>query len=131
LDVEEAARLLLQTGLYLYDRAQYAQAKQLYQEALRIYQKVLPPEHPSTAATIHALASLYQAQGHYSEAEELYQHALTIYEKRLGSDHPSTRIVRTSYEQFVAEAKKRKISAGSQPNAEEGACRLQKQLVVD
>jgi tetratricopeptide (TPR) repeat protein len=110
LDVPEAARLLHQTASYLHDRAQYTPAEPLYQAALSIYQKALPSEHPDTAATMHNLASLYQAQGRYSEAEPLYQRALAINEKTLGSDHPSTRIVRTSYEQFLAETKKRKRS---------------------
>jgi tetratricopeptide (TPR) repeat protein len=107
---QEATRLLHQTALYLHARAQYAQAEALYQDALRIEQKALPPEHPETASTMHELASLYQAQGRYSEAEPLFQRALAIFEKTLGSDHPTTRIARTSYEQLLAEAKKRKRS---------------------
>ena len=110
LDVSEAASLLHQTALYLYDRAQYKEAEPLYQDALRIKQKALPPEHPSTAATMHELARLYQAQGRYAEAEPLYQQALAMVEKILGSNHPSTKIARASYKQFLAEAKKRKIS---------------------
>lgn len=110
LEVPEAAGLLHQTALYLYDRAQYTQAEPLYQQALSIKQKALPPEHPSTATTMHELARLYRAQGRYAEAEALYQQALAICEKTLGSDHPSTRIVRTSYKQFLTETKKRKRS---------------------
>jgi hypothetical protein len=59
---------------------------------------------------MHELARLYQTQGHYDVAEPLYQHALTIYEKTLGSNHPFTVIAQTSYQQFLAEAKQRKIS---------------------
>jgi tetratricopeptide (TPR) repeat protein len=91
-------------------QGRYDEAEPLYQEALRIKQKALPPEHPTTAATMHELARLYQAQGRYNEAEPLYQEALAIYEKTLGSDHPYTGIARTSYKQFLAEAKQRKIS---------------------
>ncbi len=90
LEVPEAAHLLHQTALYLYDRAQYTQAEPLYQEALSIKQKALPPEHPDTAATMHELASLYQAQGRYSEAEPLYQEALSISKKVEGPEHPDT-----------------------------------------
>jgi tetratricopeptide (TPR) repeat protein len=91
-------------------QGRYAEAEPLYQQALSIYQKTLLPEHPWTATTMHQLAALYQAQGRYAEAKPLYQHALLIFEKTLGSDHPSTRIARTNYEQFLAEAKKRKLS---------------------
>jgi len=47
-------------------------------------------EHPSTAATLHQLANLYQAQGQYEAAERLYQRALKIEEQALGVEHPDT-----------------------------------------
>ena len=48
------------------------------------------PEYPYTAATLHALAVLYQAQGKYEQAEPLYQRALAIREKMEGPRHPDT-----------------------------------------
>ena len=42
---------------------EYAKAEPLYQEALRIRQKVLGPEHPDTATSLNNLAVLYQAYG--------------------------------------------------------------------
>src|SRR5579884_1176749 len=86
----EAASLLHKISVYLHDKALFSQAEPLYQDALRIYQKALGPEHPSTATTMDALASLYQAQGRYEQAEPLYQDALRIYQKALGPEHPST-----------------------------------------
>jgi hypothetical protein len=48
LELPEAAGLLHQTALYLYDRAQFTQAEPLYQEALMIYEKTLGSDHPYT-----------------------------------------------------------------------------------
>ena len=39
---------------------EYAKAEPLYQEALRIRQKVLGPENPDTAISLNNLAVLYQ-----------------------------------------------------------------------
>src|SRR5260221_2763677 len=86
----EAAQMLHQAGLYLYHRARYAETEPLYQRALSIKEKALGPEHPSTGATLHELARLYQAQGKYPQAEPLYQRALSISEKTEGPEHPST-----------------------------------------
>ena len=55
-----------------------------------IREKVLGPDHPSTALSLNNLAALYDNQGKYDEAESLYQRALAIREKVLGSDHPDT-----------------------------------------
>jgi tetratricopeptide (TPR) repeat protein len=69
---------------------EYAKAEPLYQEALRICQKVLGPEHPGTALSLYNLGSLYQSMGGYTKAEPLYQEALRIRQKALGPEHPDT-----------------------------------------
>ena len=69
---------------------EYAKAEPLLQEALRIRQKVLGPEHPDTATSLNNLAALYQAMGEYAKAEPLYQEALRIRQKVLGPEHPDT-----------------------------------------
>jgi hypothetical protein len=48
LTFSEAARLLNQTGYYLVEHAQYAQAEPLYQRALAFCEKRLGAEHPET-----------------------------------------------------------------------------------
>jgi tetratricopeptide (TPR) repeat protein len=68
----------------------YAKAEPLGQEALRIRQKVLGPEHPDTALSLNNLAFLYQAIGEYAKAELLGQEALRIWQKVLGPEHPLT-----------------------------------------
>ena len=68
---------------------EYAKAEPLLQEALRICQKVLGPEHPATATSLNNLAALYQDMGEYAKAEPLYQEAL-----RDPSEGPWTRTSR-------------------------------------
>jgi hypothetical protein len=57
-------------------------------------EKVLGPEHPSTAMSLNNLASLLQDQGDLAGARPLYERALALYERALGPDHPSTNRVR-------------------------------------
>jgi tetratricopeptide (TPR) repeat protein len=92
MEFAEAALLLNQTGYYLYQRAEYAQAEPLYQRALAIFVKALgpAPEHPAIAASLNNLALLYHDQGREKEAEPLYRRALQIWEKMLGPEHPAT-----------------------------------------
>ena len=62
---------------------EYAKAEPLYQEALRIRQKVLGPEHPDTATSLNNLAELYlDMTGEYAKAEPLFR-------KRSGSGRRS------------------------------------------
>jgi tetratricopeptide (TPR) repeat protein len=88
LEFLEAARLLHQTGRYLYERGQYSEAEPLYQRALTIRERIWGPTHPDVAASLHDLAVLYYEQGKYPEADPLYQRAATIQEQALGSQHP-------------------------------------------
>jgi tetratricopeptide (TPR) repeat protein len=84
----EAASLLNETGSYVHDRAQYADAEPLYKRSLAIGEKALGPEHPDVATTVNNLALLYKNQERYADAEPLYWRALAIYEKALGPEHP-------------------------------------------
>lgn len=86
----EAARLLMQMGSYLRERALPAQAEPLLEHALAMREQVLGPEHPDTASTLNILARLYGEQSRYAQAESLFQRALTIRERVLGSEHPDT-----------------------------------------
>jgi tetratricopeptide (TPR) repeat protein len=88
----EAAHLLNQAGIYLWNRGRFDQAQPLLQRALAICEKVLGPEHPETASTLNNLAWLYGNQGKYEQAEPLYLRALAILEKTLGPEHPWTAV---------------------------------------
>ena len=59
---------------------------------LRITQKVLREDHPSTATTYHNMANVYDDQGKHELALELFAKALRIYQKMLGEDHPLTQL---------------------------------------
>jgi tetratricopeptide (TPR) repeat protein len=50
----------------------YEKAEPLYLKALKIHQKVLGEEHPSTATSYNNLAELYKSMGTYEKAEPLY-----------------------------------------------------------
>jgi tetratricopeptide (TPR) repeat protein len=70
---------------------------------LTICEKTLPPDHPSTAATLQNLALLYRYLGRYQEAEPLFQRALAISEKALPPDHPDTGITLENYASLLRE----------------------------
>ncbi len=106
----EAARLLNQTGYYLYDRVLYAQAEPLYQRALAIREKQVGPEHPDIATDLNNLAALYRAQGKYEQAEPLYQRALAIVEKQLGPQHSTTATIRENYNALVRNMRRKDVS---------------------
>jgi tetratricopeptide (TPR) repeat protein len=85
-----AATLLRNAGFYLHQRAQYADAEALYQQALAIRERVCGQEHPDTAESLSKLAWLYKDQGKYAKAERLEQQGLAIREKVLGPEHSET-----------------------------------------
>ena len=64
----------------------YLQAEPLLKRALRIRERVLPPEHGDVAMSAHNLGELFRAAGRYGEAEPLLRRALGIREKIYGPD---------------------------------------------
>jgi len=72
-----------------YVRGEFTQAEPLYQRALSIRERLLGPDHPLVAASLHALAGPVQAQGKYAQAEALLLHALRIYEQAASPDTPA------------------------------------------
>jgi tetratricopeptide (TPR) repeat protein len=81
------------TNLALLFQAQndFDNARLLCQRALAIREKVLGPEHPSTATSLNDLGNLlweYRQPG----ARPLFERALAICEKMFGPTHPSTAI---------------------------------------
>jgi tetratricopeptide (TPR) repeat protein/transcriptional regulator with XRE-family HTH domain len=83
----EAIRLLHQTGVYLKEQAQYAQAERFLCKAHDLRMQVLGPQHPAVAESLHELAELAEHQGKYPQAESLYRQALAIREQALGPEH--------------------------------------------
>ncbi|MEK7831763.1 MAG: CHAT domain-containing protein, partial [Acidobacteriota bacterium] len=84
---EQASRLLNQTGAYLYERAQYAEAEPLYRRALEIDERSFGSDHPRVGVQINNLALLLKATNRLAEAEPLMRRALEIDERSFGPDH--------------------------------------------
>lgn len=88
--LQEASTLNEQVAK-LYQQGQYREAIPLAQRVLEIYEKVLGPEHPDTAAALNNLALFYDTTNDaYTKAKPLYERALSIREKVLGPEHPDT-----------------------------------------
>ena len=74
----------------LFQQRRYAEAIPLQLQELAWVERVLGPEHPSTASSLNNLGEIYRFQGRYREAEPLYKRSLGTITKVLGPDHPDT-----------------------------------------
>jgi len=63
-------------------------AHRMLQQAVDLRRRTLGPEHRDTLASVRALASLLDDEGHYPESEAMYRDVLEIQRRRLGADHP-------------------------------------------
>ena len=70
-------------------QGQAKEAGPLFEQALKIYERVLPPDHPDLATGINNLGFEYQITGRFDEAEALYKRSLLIREKVLKADDPA------------------------------------------
>ena len=59
----------------LYSQGRYREALPFAEEALRLGEHELGPDHPTIATLLDNLAKLYYAQGRYTEAEPLDERA--------------------------------------------------------
>jgi tetratricopeptide (TPR) repeat protein/transcriptional regulator with XRE-family HTH domain len=82
------ASLAFKAFQYLNERGQYLEAEPFGQQALRIQEQILGPEHSLVARSLDSLAMLYWERGHYTQAEALCERALHIREKILDPMHP-------------------------------------------
>ena len=82
------ARYLAAGGTAAITAGTYPHAGTALTEALRIREKLLPPDHIDIGTSLNNLAVLYRAQGRYAEAEPLSKRVLAILEKALGPEHP-------------------------------------------
>jgi tetratricopeptide (TPR) repeat protein len=60
----------------------------MYVEALAMWRRALPEDHPLIASSLNNLALLYYEQGRYEEAEAMYAEALAMWRRALPEDHP-------------------------------------------
>ena len=86
--LELAAALQNLATIYRDRRKWYHQAGQLYQRALGIYERILPPDHVSLGYCLEAMATNIALKGESVRAESLYRRALSIFETKWGLDHP-------------------------------------------
>jgi tetratricopeptide (TPR) repeat protein len=103
IEQEAAAWLLNEAGLYLWQRADHAQARALLERLLAIHEARLGADHPDTATSLSNLAIVLRAQGDLDGARTLFERALAIRETRLGADHPNTLRSRQELAAVVAE----------------------------
>ncbi len=73
-----------------------AQIHLLYQETLKIRERVLGKQNPYYAESLNNLANLYYSQEKYEQALPLYQKAHDIY-KMFGEQHPYAQTAKQNY----------------------------------
>jgi len=88
--LDSTGRLLNQTGIYLKKRAQFAEAKEMFEHALAIGEATYSPEHPDVAIRVNNLGNVLQDLGDMEGAKKMYGRALSILTKYLDEDHPDT-----------------------------------------
>jgi tetratricopeptide (TPR) repeat protein len=89
-DTDDTAWLLDRAATYLQTHGQPAQAKPLYERALRIDEAAHGPNHPAVAADLNNLAGALGELGQPGQARQLFERALRIAEAAHGPDHPIT-----------------------------------------
>jgi len=89
---DSTGRLLNQIGLYLNGRAQFAEAKEMHERALAIYEAAYGPDHPTVAIYANNLGSVLQDLGDMEGAKKMYERALEIDETTYGPDHSQVAI---------------------------------------
>ncbi|CAF0790757.1 unnamed protein product [Adineta steineri] len=77
-----------QLGFVHSNQGDYEKAFWYYKQALEIYQKTLPANHPYLATSYNNIGSVYKNMGEYSKALSYYEKALEIQQKTLPSNHP-------------------------------------------
>jgi tetratricopeptide (TPR) repeat protein len=92
------SHILNQTDLYLRGRTELAEAKVLFERALKIDEEAYGPDHPEVATDVNNLGGVLQDLDDLKGAKEHYERALAIFRKSLGEDHPSTATVRNNLE---------------------------------
>jgi Tfp pilus assembly protein PilF len=88
----KTARLFNDVGLYLKNRAEYAEAKRMYERALTINEAAYGPNRPEVAINLNNLGLLMIDQGDLAGAKALLERALAIGEATLGPNHPKVAI---------------------------------------
>jgi tetratricopeptide (TPR) repeat protein len=89
LAIPAASRVHNQVGVYLFGRAQLAEARAHLEQALRIDEEAGGPDHPHVATDVSNLGRVLHALGDLSGARAHAERALRISERTHGPDHPA------------------------------------------
>ncbi len=89
---DSTEKLLNQTGSYLKGRAQFAEAKEMFERALAIGEAAYGPDHPQVAIYVNNLGNVLQDLGDLEGAKKMFKRALAIDEAAYGPDHPDVAI---------------------------------------
>jgi tetratricopeptide (TPR) repeat protein len=84
---KETGRLLNQAGAYLLGRAEFLQAKDLYERALAIDEAAFGPNHPDVAIDVNNLSLVLRELGDLAGARANLERSLAISEVALGPNH--------------------------------------------
>ena len=95
-DEVEKANLYFQLGSIYEKHNQYDNALKHYDDALRIYQKHLPPNHANIATCHNNIAIIYDNNGDYRKAIAYYEKAVAIYQSLLPDPHAKSSLA-TAY----------------------------------
>jgi tetratricopeptide (TPR) repeat protein len=86
----ERMELIRKFGMCLYSDGRYKDAERAFFQLMKIKQRVLGKEHPSTLASMGNLASTYRNQGRWKEAEELERQVMETFKRVMGLEHLDT-----------------------------------------
>ncbi|HSY62820.1 MAG TPA: tetratricopeptide repeat protein, partial [Cytophaga sp.] len=81
-----------------------------YEDALLMYKKIYPPNHPALAVAYSNLGQIYRKQKVYNTSLVQYEKALAIWNERYAGAHPNKAFVYSSIAQVYQE-KKEYVSA--------------------
>lgn len=85
---EATGRLLNHLGMYSIGRAEFAEARVAFEQALAIDQTAYGEGDPKVARDLTNLGFLLKDQGELEKARKLFERALRINELAYGADHP-------------------------------------------
>ncbi|HEY6435402.1 MAG TPA: tetratricopeptide repeat protein, partial [Ignavibacteriaceae bacterium] len=71
-------------------QGKYDEASRIYEEVLKMQERVLGAEHPSTLTSKHNMAYALNNQGKFDDALRIYEDVLKMRERVLGAEHPDT-----------------------------------------
>jgi tetratricopeptide (TPR) repeat protein len=81
------AQLLNNHGVLMLDAGRLRDAEATHRQALALKRSILPPVHPSVAASLVSLAGVLGMRGHHAASESVYAEAVAMTRASLGPGH--------------------------------------------